>query len=59
MDKLTQVLIFYIILTVILAVLGAKYMPEKNKGLIYGISTGLSISLILYFTVGKKYISGK
>ena len=58
---LTQVIIFYALLIIILAAIGYHTLNKKGegtKGLLIGAGVGVAISAALWFAVGKKAVHG-
>jgi hypothetical protein len=53
MDRQTQVILFYIVLTVALAYAGS-YTQYEN-GAMYGGIAGVVLSVILWYAYGKKW----
>ena len=46
-------MLFYAVLSCLVAPLGFYFFMHSNKGLEYGYLAGTALSLLLWFTVGK------
>lgn len=53
MATFNQVMLFYLVLTVILGFVGNYYGKP-----VYGVVAGLVISVVLWYTVGKNMVKG-